>query len=177
MSATPCTYSLGSGSGSIGSGGRRRQRDADHAADCYWNASSNANWITLNAGSTSGLGPATLQFTVAANASTSSRDGTLTITGQTYTVTQAGRLQLHGVAGERVVWEHWRVGQHHSDRPGRCAWTAAVTTNPTSMLSITSGSSGSGNGTVNYSVSSEALRRSVPERLLPRGQTVTIYQA
>ena len=59
-------------------------------SDCSWNATSNDSWITVDAGSTSGTGPSTISYTVAANPSPSSRTGTLTIGGQPYTVTQAG---------------------------------------------------------------------------------------
>src|SRR5262249_9102943 len=88
-SASPCTYSLGSSSGSFGAAGGGGSVTLNTTSDCYWNASSNASWITLNAGSTNGQGTATLQFTVAAN-SGAARNSTLTITGQTYTVNQAG---------------------------------------------------------------------------------------
>ena len=59
-------------------------------AGCYWVANSDSAWLTVNTGSSSGQGTATVQFTVAANGSTSSRVGILTINGLTYTVTQAG---------------------------------------------------------------------------------------
>src|SRR4029453_16288988 len=58
-------------------------------AGCTWSSTSNAAWITFPAGTTgSGLG--SVNYTVAANSSTSSRTGTLTVAGQTFTVTQAG---------------------------------------------------------------------------------------
>ncbi|MBF0337943.1 MAG: DUF1566 domain-containing protein [Nitrospirae bacterium] len=57
---------------------------------CTWNASSNASWITLTYG-LSGSGNGTVNYTVAANTSTTSRTGTMTIAGQTFTVTQGGQ--------------------------------------------------------------------------------------
>jgi hypothetical protein len=64
---------------------------------CSWTASSSTAWITITAGS-SGLGNGTASYSVAANSSTTSRTGTMTIAGQTFTVSQA--------AGSRV--EPWR---------------------------------------------------------------------
>jgi uncharacterized protein (TIGR03437 family) len=55
---------------------------------CAWTATSNANWLTITAGG-SGSGNGAVNFTVAANGETSPRTGTLTIAGQTFTVTQA----------------------------------------------------------------------------------------
>ena len=50
---------------------------------------SNARWITVTAGAT-GSGNGTVNYSIAANAGTTSRTGTMTIGGQTFTVTQAG---------------------------------------------------------------------------------------
>jgi PKD repeat protein len=58
-------------------------------AGCTWTTVSNANWITITAGSM-GNGNGTVSYTVAANISTTPRTGTLTIAGQTFTVTQQG---------------------------------------------------------------------------------------
>ena len=55
-----------------------------------WTASSNAAWLQLSAGSTSGTGNALIQFTYAANPNSAAQTGTLTIDGLTFTVTQAG---------------------------------------------------------------------------------------
>src|SRR5262249_42427138 len=89
QSSSPCTYALGAQGQSVGSADGAANVTLTTGADCNWVARSNANWITVNAGSTNGVGSANLQFSVAANTSTSQRVGTLTITGQTYTVTQS----------------------------------------------------------------------------------------
>jgi hypothetical protein len=58
------------------------------AAGCTWTAASNTAWITISAG-TSGTGNGSVSYSVAANSTTSSRSGTLTIAGKTFTGTQA----------------------------------------------------------------------------------------
>jgi hypothetical protein len=52
-----------------------------------WMASSNASWITITAGS-SGTGNGTVSYRVASNVSETPRTGTLTIAGQSFTVSQ-----------------------------------------------------------------------------------------
>ncbi|MBF0345476.1 MAG: VCBS repeat-containing protein [Nitrospirae bacterium] len=66
-------------------------------AGCGWMASSNASWITITSGSSSVFGSGTVSYNVAANASTSPRTGTMTIAGQTFTVSQdasSGKMNL-----------------------------------------------------------------------------------
>ena len=58
-------------------------------AGCGWTASSNNAWISVTGGST-GSGNGTVSYTVAANGTSSARTGTLTVAGQTVTVSQAG---------------------------------------------------------------------------------------
>ncbi len=55
---------------------------------CAWQAVSNANWITAN---NNGTGNGNVGFSVAANSSSSSRVGTISLAGNTFTVNQAGQ--------------------------------------------------------------------------------------
>jgi hypothetical protein len=59
------------------------------AATGAWTAYSNAPWLSVSPGSASGSGNATIQFSYAANASSQTLTGTLTIAGLTFTVTQS----------------------------------------------------------------------------------------
>ena len=68
-----------------------------------WTASSNASWLQLSAGSTSGTGNALIQFSYAANLNTIPQTGTLTIAGLTYTVTQAGTSYLPSIGFTPLV--------------------------------------------------------------------------
>lgn len=83
-----CTYTLSpenygfspsSGTGSI--------TVAASSSSCSWTASSNVSWITITSGS-SGTSSGTIGYTVASNSGLA-RTGTMTIGGQTFTVTQA----------------------------------------------------------------------------------------
>jgi len=65
---------------------------------CSWQATSNASWITITSGS-SGTGVGTVSYTVSANTNALTRTGTITISGHTFTVIQAGAtLQFYPLA-------------------------------------------------------------------------------
>ena len=71
--------------------GRGRHRLGDrHRRDWLQvDRRSNAAWITVTSGA-NGSGNGSVSYNVAANTGTTSRTGTMTIGGQTFTVTQAG---------------------------------------------------------------------------------------
>ncbi|HEY0101361.1 MAG TPA: pre-peptidase C-terminal domain-containing protein, partial [Pyrinomonadaceae bacterium] len=55
---------------------------------CAWTATSNAPWITITSGFTSGTGTGRVRYTVAANTTSATRVGTITVNGVAHTVTQ-----------------------------------------------------------------------------------------
>jgi Fe-S cluster assembly ATPase SufC len=57
---------------------------------CSWTAVSNASWISIISGA-NGTGNGTVKYSVSANSATTSRTGTLTIAGQTFTVAQKAK--------------------------------------------------------------------------------------
>jgi Zn-dependent metalloprotease len=84
-----CTYSISPSSASYAAAGGSGSVSVTAGAGCAWTAVSNSTFITITSGS-SGSGNGTVGYSVAANGGTSSRTGTMTIAGQTFTVTQAG---------------------------------------------------------------------------------------
>src|SRR5207247_2578717 len=85
---TLCTISIAPPNRSIGYTGGSGIVTVTTSAGCAWSATSNANWITITSVS-SGSGSGTVSYTAAANTATSYRIGTVTVAGQTHTVTQA----------------------------------------------------------------------------------------
>jgi len=83
-----CTFAVSPATASIGNGGGNLQFTVTTGSACSWTATSNAAFITVSAGA-SGTGNGTVTATVAAGATTD-RAGSLTIGGQTVTITQAG---------------------------------------------------------------------------------------
>ena len=84
-----CTYTISPTSKSFTSTGGSDRVTVTTTAGCNWTAVSNNAWITITAGA-SGTGSGAVSYTVAANTAATSRTGTLTIAGKTFTVTQTG---------------------------------------------------------------------------------------
>lgn len=145
------------------------------ATGCNWAATSNDSWITVNSGST-GSGNGTVSYTISANTGTTQRVGTITIAGQVHSITQSGvapcaytiapaSLNYNSAGGSGAV---------NVTAGSGCNWTS--TTND-SWISITSGSSGSGNGSVNYTVANNTTTTQRTGTITVAGQTHTVIQA
>jgi uncharacterized protein (TIGR03437 family) len=85
--ASTCTYTLSYNSLSIPAAGGNKSVDVNTGAACGWSASADVSWITIIAGS-NGTGPATINYGVISNPTTSSRTGHLTVQGQTLAITE-----------------------------------------------------------------------------------------
>ena len=84
-----CTYTVNPLNQSFTAFGGPGTVTVTAAAGCAWTATSNDNWISITSGA-SGTGNGSVKFNAAQNSSPSGRSGTLTIAGQTFSVTQAG---------------------------------------------------------------------------------------
>ena len=93
-----CTFSISPTSASYAAGGGTGSVTVTAGAGCNWTAVSNATFITITSGA-SGSGNGTVNYSVASNTGSSSRNGTMTIAGLTFTVTQAGT----GGGGTNVI--------------------------------------------------------------------------
>jgi hypothetical protein len=81
ISPTSASYTDAGGSGSV---------TVTTNTSCSWSAISNSSWIRITSAA-SRTGSATLSYAVDPNADPSSRSGTMTIAGQVFSVTEAGR--------------------------------------------------------------------------------------
>ena len=174
QSGVSCTYSLSKNSQSFGSSGGTDSVGVTTQSGCSWSASSNAGWITITSGS-SGNGNGTVNYSVSANSSTSSHSGTMTIAGQTFTVSQSGIVCTYSInPTNRSHGSGAETGSISVTAGTGCSWTATSNNN---WITITSGSSGSGNGTVYYSVAANSSTSSRTGTINIQGQTFTVYQA
>lgn len=109
---TRCTYSIPPTSQSFSSAGGSGTVSVTAGRGCSWTATSNDSWITITSGS-SGSGNGTVNYSVAPNLTTSSRTGTMTIAGQTFTVTQEPPPQnpVLDVTPNSINFRGVRVGQ------------------------------------------------------------------
>src|SRR4029079_12402142 len=145
---------------------------------CAWAATANVPWLSITAGA-SGTGNGTVQFSAGANSDTTPRTGTLTVGGLTFTVTQAAAppptcsitLSESAVSiGAQTVDSSVDVTASSQS----CAWAATA---DVPWLSITAGASGTGNGTVQFSVAANSDTTPRTGTLTVGGVTFTVTQA
>jgi Domain of unknown function (DUF4082)/Bacterial Ig-like domain/G8 domain/IPT/TIG domain/Viral BACON domain/Putative binding domain, N-terminal len=169
----PCSFTVSPTSVSAAAAGGAQSASVTTTAGCGWTATSNATWITVTAGA-SGSGSGTVSYTVAGNSGTAARTGTLTVAGQTVTVNQAGQTCSFTVSPTSVSPTAAGGAQSASvTAPAGCSWTAVSNA---AWISVTAGSTGSGNGTVSYTVDANAGTASRTGTLTVAGQTVTVTQ-
>ncbi len=85
---TSCTYGISPSSASARSSAASGTVSVGTVGGCGWTASSNAAFVTVTP--TSGNGSSTVSYSIDANPSQNARVATLTIAGQTFTLTQDG---------------------------------------------------------------------------------------
>ncbi len=168
----PCTYAITPNSHAVGPGGGVGPTVSVSArSGCAWTAASNDPWITVTSG-LSGNGNGSVGFTVASNPS-NARNGSLTIAGQTLSVSQGTSctFQINGVTVNAP-----RVGgqlQLNISASGAlCTWTAST---GASWISFISGASTTGSGSVRFEV---AANTGAPRSttMVVAGYTVTVLQ-
>ena len=86
----PCTFALSPASSAVANTASTGSLTVTTTSACTWTAASNDAFVTVTGGS-SGAGTGSVSYSIAANTG-AARTGTLTIAGQTFTVTQ-GRGQ------------------------------------------------------------------------------------
>lgn len=147
-----CAYTVAPAAQTVASTGGTGSISITTVNGCVWSATSSASWLTLT-GSASGTTTGTVTFSVAANTG-GDRSATIAVGGQQATIRQSG------VGGSSCAYAIAPVAQSFSAAGGAggpvtvttsagCAWTARTTD---SWITVTSGASGTGNGTTSFSV-------------------------
>ena len=174
--AVPCNVTPSATSASFSrTGGSSNIVITANGTNCTWTAVSNNGFITITAGG-SGSGNGVVSYDVAANTNTISRSGSITIAGQTYTITESAlscsvapasttaNFGAEGGASNVVVTANGT----------NCVWTAV---SHNSFITITAGGSGSGDGTVNYTVAPNTIPFGESGSMTIAGQTFRVTQA
>jgi len=147
-----CTFVVAPTAQSVIPAGGGLSATVSTTPNCTWTAASNALFITITSG-TSGTGNGTVAFEVAANTGSAPRTGTLTIAGQTVTVSQAGTVATTCTFSVSAPGTVDAIGGAASATvtasAPTCAWTAQSSA---AFVAVTSGSSGTGNGSVTLTV-------------------------
>jgi hypothetical protein len=173
QSGTTCTTTFNPGSVSIGTGGGAHTVDVATGTGCAWSATPSVPWVVITSGG-SGTGPGTITYTVAANTGTSSRNGTIAVAGSPFLIAQAGTCAyfvspLSVTAGAAAATANVFV-----NAAAGCSWTAV---SQSQWLTITSGESGSGGGTVALSAAANDTASARVGTATIAGQTFTINQS
>jgi hypothetical protein len=154
-SPTPasCTFTLSTTSITIGAAGGPGSIAVSTASQCSWTARSEAAWIFATGG-TSVTGPGTFTFTASAASGTAARTGALTVAGQPVSVTQQGEsCAFTLLPPSRSFDALGGTAAFDVNTAPACAWTSAATA---PWLTLVSGQSGTGNGTITYAVGPNA---------------------
>ena len=145
-----CNFTLGTDAVSYPfNGGIGQVNFTASDAACPWTAISNDVWIIITSGS-SGTGNGQVSYAVSANTGLE-RSGTMTIGGKTFTINQDSGCTFV-ISPENATYPA-SGGSGQIDvtvtTGTSCPWTAV---DNATWITITSGASGSGNGTVSYTV-------------------------
>ena len=184
--AAACTYTLSASSYSFGADAGNNSFNVTAASGCAWSATSSApTWLTT---SSTGNGSGPVNYSVTANTSTSSRNGTITVGGPTpagaqpFTVTQAGAVPcsysisptsntMTAQGGSSSVSIALTAGTG-------CSWTASVSPSASSWLHLGSTASGTGSsGSVTYTADANTSTVSRTGTITIANQTFTLTQA
>ncbi|TAL00326.1 MAG: PKD domain-containing protein [Verrucomicrobia bacterium] len=174
-SCISCSYSIASNSASYSSSSVTRSLPVTATSGCTWTATNNGtSWITITSGS-SGAGNGTINFTVAANTSSTARNASMTVAGLAFSITQAGAPCTYSLSPVSTsMTASGGSGNVSVTAIAGCAWSATAND---AWITITSGGSGSGNGTVSYSVAANGSSSSRSGTLTIGGQTFTVNQS
>jgi hypothetical protein len=179
--STVCSYELAPAGAEVGVEDTRGSFAVTTPDGCAWTAGSNASWLTVTGGSP-GSGSGTVSFKVDANPGFEGRLGLITVADKTFSVRQGANPPLCQYSVAPVELNPCMPARSMTTTvtaPAGCTWT--VTPNA-SWLSIPSGSSGSGNGTITIDVSEnyDAPRDGIVMVRWPTptaGQNVRVAQA
>ena len=155
--APTCTYMLSAASFAAAAGGEAGTVDLTTDPACAWTAVSNDAFLTVTSAA-SGTGSTTVAFTVDANAG-GARAGTLTIGGETFTVNQdaAAPTCTFTLMPEDTTIVGGGTRSFDVVTESSCGWTA-VSDDP--WIHVTSGDSGTGDGTVELTIDGGGIIRS-----------------
>jgi hypothetical protein len=174
--ATPaCSYSISPTSASYSASGGAGAVTVNTSSGCAWTATVSVGWVTITQGAT-GSGAGEARYTVSANASALSRSASMTIAGQTFSITQAGAAPVcsYSISPTSAGYAaSGGAGAVSISAGAGCAWTAASNV---AWIQITSAAAGSGNGAVNYTVDANTGGARTGTMTIA-GQTFTVDQA
>jgi hypothetical protein len=174
QSGTTCAYSLQSSNGTVPASGGTGSVGVIAPGVCGWTAvSNNPSWLTIS--SSGNAGSSNVVFVAAPNTSAIPQIGTLTIAGQTYTVTEAAASRSYSLGAPNTTVAS--TGANNLTLPfsmtfGGCSPSA---TSYASWLTVSTAFTGS-SGTLTYSVTANPSAVSRVGTVQIGDQTFTVNQ-
>ena len=171
-----CTYSVSPESASFTSEGGPGTVTVTAGSGCPWTATSAAAWLTITGGAQS-TGNGTVTYVVARNDGGASRETTIEVAGRSVAIVQAGQAAacVSAVSPDSESFSNeGGTGRVEVTASGSCAWAAA---SAASWLAITGGASGTGNGSVSYTVAPNPDPAGRETVIDVGGRTVTVAQS
>lgn len=168
-----CSYSISPSSASLAAAGGNGSFSVMAGSGCGWTVTSSVTWIAL--GTSGGTANGTVSFTVAANSSTSSRKGTISVGGKTFTITQSADATpcSYTIAPTGAsVSSSGGSGSFAVTAAGSCSWNATTTTAWIKLASA----SGSGSASVSYNIDPHQGSASRTGAITVADQTFTVTQ-
>ena len=145
--AAPCTYAITPTTRNSPAAGETTSVAVTAGSTCAWSSTSNAAWLTVSAGG-SGTGNGR-SASPSPPTPAPQRSGSVTIAGQTFTVTQAGPCTYAIAPSTRTSPAAGEATSVSVTAGSTCAWSA---TSNAAWLTVSAGATGTGNGTVNVAV-------------------------
>jgi Putative binding domain, N-terminal/Viral BACON domain len=172
-SPTKCALTLAVPAAPISSAGDTAMVGVTTQPECTWSASSDASWITGLTPS-SGQGSAQLQMQVATNPDGVSRQGDIMVNDQRARILQdAAACRFELSATEQTIAAGGGTGRIPVTAPTGCAWSART---DAAWVRLTSGTTGTGSGSVAYTIGSNAATTTRSASIVVAGQTVKVTQ-
>lgn len=169
---TPCSYTISPTAQTYSSTATNGSFGVNAGNGCSWQASVSCGWVTLT--NSSGSGNGTVSFSVDENTSSTSRTCTITVAGQSYTITQSGAApctytisptnQNHTVTGGN--------GSIQLTTGASCQWSATVSCSWVHLTNTT----GTGGGNITYTVDANTFSNSRTCFIVVNSQTFTVTQ-
>ena len=146
--AIKCQVTLSNNASELPSSGGNGTLSVNSERECSWSATTSATWVSL--ASTSGQGPATIDYSVQANPNGTSRQAQVSVSNQSVNVVQAAAPCKYSVSPATVTVDApgGDVSFAVTGTPG-CQWTAKSNAD---WITGVSPSSGTGNATIHVAV-------------------------
>ena len=172
---SPCVYSISPESQFFPADGAKAQLMILTSGDCGWIAAASVDWITLEG--TSGAGSNSINVAVSSNLTGSPRIGYIRVGGQTFMALQDSSAAADCAyvisPSSQAFPSRGGTGSLNVFAEERCAWQATTSDN---WITITSGSLGVGNGTVNFTIAANTTGVARKGRITAAGKVFTVKQ-